>query len=263
MSDRRRKATLTVFAPPAKHLEERRRDAEREPESAEAALELGIAEADAGLFDAAMKSLEKAERLAKREPAFREEARKARHATLLTAARSAADNGKRDDAEGYIGKAVGTEYSPMLRVQARRLLAEQLERFGDAAGAVAAWQALIDDAELRGVRVPRDSGLPCTAGQMAEDRIRTLIKKHGAAAYAAIEKRTRAQYDGAPKGTERAAALERLTVDYPNAVTRRVALRELIDLYSKSGREHAEEHASDRLRRDPGPEDDVEALLWR
>ena len=57
--------TLTVFVPPAQQLEERRRDAERDPDSAEAALELGLAEADAGLFDAAVKSLETAERLAK------------------------------------------------------------------------------------------------------------------------------------------------------------------------------------------------------
>ncbi len=255
--------TLTVFAPPAKHLRERRNEAEEKPESAEAALELGLAEADAGQLDAAVRSLETAERLARRDAALREEARTARHGVYLTAARRAADAGRRDEAESALGKAAGPEYSPTFRVRAQRLHAEQVERFGDSVGAVAAWQALVEDEELRGVRVVGDNDLPRTAEQLATEHIAALLKKDGASVYRNVEERARARFHAAPKGKDRADALERLTVAFPHAAVRRVALRELIDLYSESERYAAMAHACQRLRDNPGPEDDDAALVGR
>ena len=255
--------TLTLFAPLAKHLQERRNDAEREPESADVALELGFAEADAGLFDAAVKRLERAERLAKREPALREEARAARHAVFMTAARSAADSGRREETERALGQAAGAEYSPAERVNAQRSLAEQRERFGDHAGAVAAWQALIEDHVVRGVRVKGNNDLPRTAGQLATERIAALLKKPGNTSYLAIEKRAKARFDAAATTKDRAAALERLTMEFPHAAVRRVALRELDGLYWESGRCAGVAHVCDRLRADPGSEDDVIELRRR
>jgi outer membrane protein assembly factor BamB len=262
--------TLTVFAPPAKHLRERRNEAEEKPESAEAALELGLAEADAGQFDAAVRSLEKAERLATKaasrvadfKSGLPDQARAARHGVYLTAARWAADTGRRDEAESAVGKAVGPEYPPAFRVRAQRLHAQQRERFGDWIGAVNAWQALLED-ELRAVRVTGDAGLPATAGQLAAEHIAALVKKHGDRIYRDTEKRALARLDVVPKDKSRAAALERLTVDFPNAAVQRVALRELIDLYSNSGRFAAMAHACDRLRANLGPDDDEKALVLR
>jgi outer membrane protein assembly factor BamB/tetratricopeptide (TPR) repeat protein len=255
--------TLTVFAPPGLHLRERRNEAEDKPESAEAALELGLAEADAGHLDAAVKSLESAERLARRDGALREEARATRHRVYLTAARRAADAGNRDAAASAIGKAAGPAYSLALRVRAQRLHAEQRERFGDAVGAVAAWQALVEDEELRGVRVVGDKDLPATAGQLATDHLSALLKKHGDQVYRDAEKRAQARFDAAPVGKDRAPALERLAGDFPHAAARRAALRELTDLYSKAGRFAAAAHACDRLRAHLGPDDDEKGVVLR
>jgi outer membrane protein assembly factor BamB len=217
--------TLTLFVPPALRLEEREGESKKEPESAAAALELGRAEADAGLTERALETFVRAERLAAGPPrrkALAAAARAGRHATLLAAAGRAAAARDWEEAEGFFGKAAAPEFPPALRLAALARAAETWRAAHRPVGAVAAWQAILSAEVLRGLPMRDDSGAPWAAAELAETRIAGLIEAYGAKAYEPFEKRAKELSDKAV-GDKRAEMIERVAEEFPNAeATRRV-----------------------------------------
>jgi outer membrane protein assembly factor BamB len=136
---------LTVFVPPALHLEQKKREAERRPDDAQAALGLGRALADAGRFREAAEQLDRAA------AALPEAARRERHRALL-----------REGGREALKTATGPTFSPDERLRAARLLAEAEGK----EGAAELWRALREDATLRGRQVS-DGGRPRRADEVA------------------------------------------------------------------------------------------------
>ena len=223
---------------------------------AEAALELGLAEADAGQFDAAVRCLERAERLAPRGATLRRGAGgSARRVPDGGAAGRGCRRSPKPTAPGQGGRAGNPRSCACVPTSSGRAT-RAFRRFRRSRECVAAVTRRRAVARLRVAEV---NGLPATAGQLATDRIAVLLRKTALPLPRGREA-GESGFDAAPTGKDRAAALERLTVDFPNAAARRVALRELIALYSQSGRPAALGHTYGRLIADPGPEDDLEKL---
>ncbi len=78
-------------------------------------------------------------------------------------------------------------------------------------------------------------GLLQSAAVVAAERIEPIVKQHGTTVYAAEERQAKALFESA-SGAERAATLERLLREYPNASRAGPALRELAKHYEDAGR---------------------------
>lgn len=222
--------TLSVFVPSAFDLDRRERQARDNPDSPGALLALARAEADVGQVDRALATATKAEQLAlRRAPAAGRhlvtEARRLRHRLLLGAARAAAEEKRRADAEMALQTAAEPDFPPAARLLALVRTAALREEAGDFRGAVAAWQSVLIAESLRGLQV-EEEGTPATAGAVAARRIAALQAKHGDAVYAEQEKEARAFWDGAAE-KDRPAVAERLAAVYPNGAVTRTALLDL------------------------------------
>jgi outer membrane protein assembly factor BamB len=218
--------TLSVFVPPAVALGAREAGARSDPASAAARLALARAEADAGLAGRARASFTRAEEMAARLPApegrrLRERVRAERRWALLEAGRRAAESGRPADAARDLGEAAaGAPAADRLDALVRT--AEAWQEAGQPAKAIAAWQSVLAEDDLRDRTARGQDGLPRRAGELAAVRIAALYRESGAAAYAAVEEQARAAAGGANPSAD---VTEQLARTFPNAaVTRDAAL---------------------------------------
>src|SRR5262249_37590439 len=130
-----------------------------------------------------------------------------RHALLLHMAWRAQERGSALEAAGFLQQAAGPDFPVPLRLRAQVRLAETWERAGQAAKAIAAWQGLLLDDNLRaGVLFPGHLP-PQAAAAFAEGRIQELRRKNGASVDAEFEKQAKEAHRRA-QGT--IAGLEKL-----------------------------------------------------
>src|SRR5260370_3364276 len=116
----------------------------------------------------------------------------------------------------------------------------------DPARAVAVWQAILLEEELRGQPAFEFSRRQLTAEDYAAERIDRLITKYGREVYQAVEKRFRQLREAAP-AEYRAEVLEQLVAAYPNAAGLSSVLLDLARLHDKAGRAGAAAQAWRRL----------------
>jgi outer membrane protein assembly factor BamB len=230
---------LYVYVPPGRLLEERRKDAAAQPDSAPASYRLALAEADAGLAAQALDDFARTERLAQPEErwdgfSLRELARSERHRLLLDLARRDWVEKKHLD-DSHLEKAAGSEFSASERLQALRRKAEWLVEAKGFEQAVAVWQGILDDELLRGGQMVDGQGHPQQAASYAADQISGLIKSHGAAVYQVFEQRAAAELNAVAE-TRRFEVLEQLGRRFPNASTIRSALLQDAVAQEKAGR---------------------------
>jgi outer membrane protein assembly factor BamB/tetratricopeptide (TPR) repeat protein len=241
--------TLSVYVPAGLQLPEREQDARREPTSAPALLELARAEANAGLTGRALESFTRAERLAtpteKQGARLREEARAGRQALLLERASRAAQGKRWDEAEAALKQAAG-DFSLGARLQALARTAQVWQEAGEPARAVAAWQAVLDADDLRGLQAYGRDSVPAPAGALAAEAIAQLRREHGDKVYQAVQKRAGDLWAAAPD-EGRPAVGERLAREFPGAAVTREALLHLARSHEQANRPGAAAHAYRRL----------------
>jgi outer membrane protein assembly factor BamB len=232
------RAVLSVFVHPALRLEQREKEAEREPGSPAAALERARSEADAGLFPRAMKTLERAEALVGEVPDNRlrqrlaREQRELKHRTLLDMAGAAEEQRRWDDAASALRQAATAEFQPAERVRALRQLAHLWEDAKKPVRAIEALQAILNDGRLRDVLVPDEwSDLPIPAAKQASGWI--LKIRADPAADEAIRKEAEAEY-ARLKGEKDPLRWEEFVRRYPSTYLVGKARVELGRLYSQT-----------------------------
>jgi outer membrane protein assembly factor BamB/tetratricopeptide (TPR) repeat protein len=181
VADRR---TLTVFVPPRMLLRERKAEAERHPNSAPALLELGRAEADAGLTQQAIQTFLRAEERASRgTTAFYrrqlvEQSRDARQHALLEAGRRAGKRKQWEEAASALQQAAEVPLPPPARLHALTRAAQSWQDAEQLARALAAWETILADPTLRHLQVLDTTGTPVSAGHAAATEIARLSNKH-------------------------------------------------------------------------------------
>jgi outer membrane protein assembly factor BamB/tetratricopeptide (TPR) repeat protein len=161
---------LVVFVPPAWQLPERERGVKAAPESADAELAVARSEGDGGLVGRAVQSYARAERLSKHDGRLRQKARSERQRLWLDAGRRAAEARRWPEANDAFVQATAAGFSPVRRAEAFLEAGAAWQTAGRTDDAAAAWQAILDDADLRDSRV-RDWQ---TAGHVAALRLAVL-----------------------------------------------------------------------------------------
>jgi outer membrane protein assembly factor BamB/tetratricopeptide (TPR) repeat protein len=157
--------TLSVFVPPRLLLPRRRAEVRRSPESAQALLALGRAEADAGQTEEAIQTLRQAETKAKNLSVPRlkhllHEARSERQRILLEMARRDTKAKHWQDAATALRRAVEVPLPPRDRLHALLRAAQLWKDAGQPARARAVWEAIRADEELRQIQVIDRNGKP-------------------------------------------------------------------------------------------------------
>jgi outer membrane protein assembly factor BamB len=156
-----------------------------------------------------------------------------RHDLLLDLARRAEKRQALPEATSFLHQASGAEFPIPSRLLAKVRLAETWNRVGQAGKAVAAWQSILQNDDLREGIYFSHHGSPQSAAVLAKTSIQELLDKHGAAAYAGVEKQATAAHTQA-RGS--IASLEKLVRHYPQASAVPLALAELAGLQEKAGR---------------------------
>jgi outer membrane protein assembly factor BamB/tetratricopeptide (TPR) repeat protein len=230
---------LYVYVPEERYLPQRRAAAGKKGAPASALYRLALAEAGAGQFAAALEHFGRAERAPLQEHYRREPvrllARRGRHRVLLQMAALHEEEERWQEAADLLERAAGAEFPAARRLQALSRLGQLWTLAGRPAQAVVAWQRILDDAALRRGHLRVGGTRTDPAGPRAAAEIRTLIRRHGSAVYAASEKRAEALLDQARNGRE-AAVLERLTREFPNASVTGPALLRLARLHDQANR---------------------------
>jgi outer membrane protein assembly factor BamB len=211
---------LRVFVPAARRLEEFRKDAAAQPDSAVSRYRLALAEMDAHLSQAALSSLALVEKQAARDDRWEgislcALARSRRHQVLLDLANQARSQEQWKVAADYLDQATGTTFPVSHRLRALAQLADLWSSAGQPARAVEVWQSILTDDLLRRGQVVTADTIPHHAGTYAATQIDELIRAHGRGIYAVVEKRARAV--ASLQGERPAEVVQRLTREFPNA----------------------------------------------
>jgi outer membrane protein assembly factor BamB len=260
------KDTLYVYASEAPALPQRRAAAARPGARAVDHYRLARAEEDAGHGAQALKSLREAERLA--EPGsvvsgvpLRERARSRRHELLLDLAEQARHERRWEEAAGQLAQAAAPEFPVAARLQALQRQAAVWTAAAQPSRAVAAWQNILDNDDLRRGLLFLDAGIPRRAAAVAAERIAALLAAHGTGIYEGFEQKARTQLKSAV-GSGQLETLQAVTAQYANASATGPALLRLAALHEQAGRYGAAADTYRRLLRHGGREADrVRALV--
>src|SRR5262249_36617672 len=102
-------------------------------------------------------------------------------------------------------RAAGAGQPGAARLQLLVRAARLWEEVGEPARAVEAWQVILEGANVRGLALTDEAGLPTTGGVLARAAVLRLLRAHREAVYAGAEKRARALWEAAPEGQREAA----------------------------------------------------------
>lgn len=232
---------LLGYVPPAKFLAPRRKDAKADPGNARKRFRLGLAHVGAGSPEAALAEFEQAEKLTA-SAELRRQAQRERHAVLLLLAEQAAKSGQPEKATILFQQAAAADFPVPLRLTALAGLAEHQTKCRHPEEAVAAWQTILADAQLRRGQFFAPNGVPHAAAARSFQQIARLMELHGAKVYAKFETQA-PRFDAEdPKTAEKMA---RLIAEFPNASSTFLVMRQLAAQEEQAGR-HAEAAALHR-----------------
>jgi outer membrane protein assembly factor BamB len=239
---------LSVYVPEGRLLQRRREEAAQLRASAQPLYRLALAEADAGLYPSALANLDRVEtetgsthRLSAvllRKMLVR------RHEMLLDAAEQAARRKRWEEAAQFLRRAAVARFPLGARLTALSREAALRTETDQPARAVAVWQSILENGDLRGGMIVGADGNPHTAADFARAQIDELIQLHGPSVYAAVEKRARALLATA-QAAKRNEVAERLGREFPNAAVTGPALLEL----AQWNEQHGESGAAARAYR--------------
>jgi outer membrane protein assembly factor BamB/tetratricopeptide (TPR) repeat protein len=214
---------VVVFAPPSWHLPAREQGMKAVPDSATAAIALARALTDSGQFLRAADIFARAERLAGRDSQLRQVAKDGRQANWIEAGRRALAAKDWGAARAAFARAAAAEFSPTNRVNVCTEFARALQASGRVSDEAVAWQSILDDEQLRTVRLR--SGM--TAGSAAAQRLATL----GPSAGVGREKNAAEGLAAARSAND----LERVARRYPHTEAGRAALERLARRHEADG----------------------------
>jgi outer membrane protein assembly factor BamB len=232
---------LLGYVAPARKLEQRRKEANAQPQSMEALHRLAVAQADAGLPDEDGKYLRYLDRSARapsiwggmaeghREPRQRYEA-------LLEFARQAATANDWTKAASYYQRVVPTDLTSSGSPWQLAALMEQAERWERARKpdeAIQAWQRILGSPMLRSATLVSPEGTWHPAGPYAARQIEQIIKMYGRGSYDLWDKHAlslRKTTGGDWEQFKRNGNVDM----YPNAQTIREAVARRIDEADKA-----------------------------
>ena len=214
--------TLSAYLPEQWTLRRRTQEAAQDGADSSSWYRLGLAEADVGLTDRALTTLERALATA-RDQRQRDLARSKLHEILLQAARLQADGGDWNKVETLLRQAASNRFPASERVRAAALQAALAEEAGKAEQAIASWQTLLETSELRDAPLSGRLNIQERASWIAADHISRLLRLHGRAVYAAIEERAEKVARTMGAGPATCARLER---EFPQALVTMRALEE-------------------------------------
>jgi outer membrane protein assembly factor BamB len=161
--------TLSLFVPPELLLPRHKAEVRRQPDSVSALLDLGRAEAGAGLAEQAVETFRKAEEEARKLPAsprghrLLDQARSERQRVLLDTARRAALARRWEDAAAAFRHAAAVALPARYRLHALTRAAQVWEDTGQTARAVAVWEAIRAEEASRQIQVIDRKGTPAWA----------------------------------------------------------------------------------------------------
>jgi outer membrane protein assembly factor BamB len=261
---------LFIYAPQARFLEERRKEAGRAGAGALSYYRLALSEIDARQGARALKSLARAESLAGPEEAWqgrrlREVVRTRRHELLLDLAAEAVAAGRWDNAAAFLNEAGDAKFSAAERAEALERLAALWKEAGQPGRAVEVWQGLLADTSLRRGPLPDDPADDSlaetpTLRERATTAVARLIAEGGPAVYRPFEDRARRllQADDRPEATR----LQDLLRRYPNATGAPAAWLRLGKANEDANRPGAAAEAYRQLlRHGADPPERMQALL--
>src|SRR5207302_4185295 len=145
---------LHAYVPPRWQLDQRRRDAARQPDSTEARLALALAEADAGEHEAALKDFAQAERAAPE--TLRAQARSQRYELLVRMSERQRAERRWEQAAALLARTAAPEFTADQRLRAWVQLADIWSAAGDLGRSLESWQQVLDDDRLRRSLWPGD-----------------------------------------------------------------------------------------------------------
>jgi outer membrane protein assembly factor BamB len=208
---------LIGYVPEARLLEQRRKDAAAQPRDPEKQFRFGTALAAAGHLDQAVEQFRHTESLAAK-PGDIRKVRGERHAALLALAEQ---HGRREEwakAAAALNAAALPAFPVALRLQALQRHALLAEHLREPEKAVAIWQALLADADLRRGCLSSSDQLPRPAAAVAARHIETLIQAHGPGIYAGYETTAKELLNALRKDKDKAYALSlRLIEEFPSS----------------------------------------------
>ncbi len=172
------RTTLALFVPESMALPERKRQQQQQPDAPAAWLNLGIAQADAGLFDKAHESLQKAQTLLRpgSDRGLREELRRESLYLLLTQARRAAAVGDWRTADSRVKELTEARPADQALLDALLRAAEMWEDAEQPARATAVWQTIKTFDEPARLQVFGFARWELTARNLAVARISRLTR---------------------------------------------------------------------------------------
>jgi outer membrane protein assembly factor BamB len=249
---------LSVYVPEGPLLQQRKDKAAQPGATAQARYRLALAEADAGLVADALATLDRLELQAGPQDrlegtSFRHLVRRRRHTILMDAARKAEGEKHWDQAADFLTQAADGKFSAFARLRALGGEAALWTKADHPERAVAVWQSILEDAELRNDTILDANGNPRAAAGFAEEQIGAVIRAHGPTVYAAVERRAQSLLAGA-QGASRKEVLGRLGRVFPNAVVTGPALLELAGRNEQHGEFAAAARAYRSFLRRPGDE---------
>jgi outer membrane protein assembly factor BamB/tetratricopeptide (TPR) repeat protein len=158
--------TLSAFVPQRLLLDTRKSEAQREPNSAAALLQLARAEVDAAHLDTALRTLRRMEDLLRREPntsaakKLLTQSLTVKQKVLLGMAQHAADEKRWTDAENALAQAARLPLSPRYRLHALLRAAQIWRDARQTDRAAAIWETICGDENLRTIPVVDRQGRP-------------------------------------------------------------------------------------------------------
>jgi outer membrane protein assembly factor BamB len=160
------KQTLSVFVPERQDLGRRKAEAQREPNSAAALLQLACAQADAALDDAALRSFLRVEDLLRRQPdtsvakKLLAQSLIVKQDVLLAMAQRAAEEKRWNDAENTLTQAAAIPLSPRYRLHALLRAAQIWQNAKQTDRSTAVWESIRAEESLRTIPMIDRQGRP-------------------------------------------------------------------------------------------------------
>jgi outer membrane protein assembly factor BamB/tetratricopeptide (TPR) repeat protein len=230
---------LSVYVPEGALLQRRKEEATQPGAPAQAQYRLALAQADAGLFTEALATLDRLKAQASpnellKSTSLQRLVAERRHTILMDAAEQAGREKQWEQAAHYLRQAVDGRCSLSARLMALSQEAALWIRADHKERAIAVWQSILEDADLRASTILDREGNPHGAASFAADQIEALVRAHGPTVYATIEGRAETLLAGAP-GARRKEVLDRLGRIFPNAAVTGPALLELASLNEQQG----------------------------
>jgi outer membrane protein assembly factor BamB len=229
---------LSVYVPEERFLSRRKAEARKKDAPASAVYRLALAEAGAGHYRDALSNLVRMEKMASTElyhgRPLRRLARRAHHELLLKLARIQETQKQWDTAAAALQQAAGHEFSVPARLRAFCSLARMWTAAQRPDRAVAGWQAILGDTDIRHVQVNWSTGPPQAAWRLAATRIREMIQEHGESVYQSFEAKAAKLLKSADESNP-LAVLQLLSHEYPNASVTGPSLLRLAKLHEQAG----------------------------